>query len=120
MVADDAVEDGERDLPPARNRLIVRIRADQRRSAAEPLAGQPERAAHPAVDEPRDAAGQTLSEGRQSRRVEDGSVHMLDHPGHAMRRVGRKAAEAENVGEREGDGLGGHGRSFGLRERLSG
>ena len=48
VVADDAVEHGERDLPPARDRLIVRVRADQRRNAAEPLTGQAERAAHPA------------------------------------------------------------------------
>ena len=113
MVADDAVERGERDFPAARRRLTVRIRADQRRSAAEPLAGQPERAAHPAVDEPRDAAGQPLSQRRQSRRVEDGRVHVLDNPGDAVGRVGGEAAEAEDVGEREGGGFGGHGDSLG-------
>ena len=121
VVADDAVEHGKRDFPPARDRLIVRVRADQRRNAAEPLTGQAERAAHPAVDQPRHTAGQPLRQRRQSRRVEDGRVHMLDNAGEAVRRVGGKAAEAEDVRKREGGGLGGHGDSLGVRgERLRG
>ena len=36
-------------------------------------------------------------------------MHVLDKPGHALRRIRGEAAEAEHVGERESGGLGGHG-----------
>ena len=114
VVADDAVERGERDLPPARDRPIVGLRADERRAGADPLAGQPERAADAAIDEPRDPAGEALGQRREPRRVEDGHVHLLDEPRHPRRALRGEPAEAEDVGQREGGGLGGHGRSLGV------
>ena len=116
MVADDAVESGERDLPPARDRAIVRRVADQRRGGADALAGQPKRAADAAIDEPRHPARQPLRERGEAGRVEDGLVHVLDKTGEAGRPVGGEAAEAEGVGERKRRGLRRHGISlrFGL------
>src|SRR5208283_1488982 len=109
MVADDPVEHGERDLPPARDRPIVRLRVEERRGGADAFAGQPERAADAAIDEPRHPARQPLRERGETGRIEDGIVHMLDHPGEALRRVGGEAAEAEGVGERNCRGLRRHG-----------
>ena len=63
IIANDAVERGERGFPPARDWPLRRVRTDKRRGAAERFACQPERAAHAAVNQPRDAAGQPLAKG---------------------------------------------------------
>ncbi len=105
VVADDAVEGGERDLPSARRRTIVRLRVDQRRSAADPLAGQLQRAADAPIDELRHAAGHALTDWGDTRRREDGIVHLLDNSSHAVRRFKKEAAEAEDIRRRNSSGF---------------
>ena len=112
MVADDAVESGDRDLPAARDRPVVRLRVEEGRGGADAFAGQPERAADAAIDEPRHPARQPLCDRGETGRIEDGIVHVLDQPGEAVRRVGGEAAEAEGVGERNCRGLRRHGISL--------
>ena len=42
-------------------------------------------------------------------------MHSLDQASHPRRAIGREAAEAEDVGKRQCDGLVGHGTSWGRR-----
>ncbi len=109
MVADDAVECGDRGLPAPRNRPIVPRLAEVRRGGADASAGQPERAADAAIDEARRAARHALRYRGEARRLEDGHVHVLDEAGQAVRRVRGEPAEAEDIRKREGGRLGGHG-----------
>jgi hypothetical protein len=109
VVADDAVERGERDRPPARRRRVVGASAEQRRCAADALGREPEGAADAAIDEPRDPASHGLRERGQSRRVENGIMHLLDEAGDPGGAVGGETAEAEHIRERKGGGPGRHG-----------
>ena len=97
MVADDAVEGGKRDFPPARHRTIVRLCGDEPGGGADARAGQPEGLADAAIDEFCDAAGERPTKRGKARRVEDVVMHMLDDAGQAFRRVRSETAEAEDV-----------------------